>query len=84
MTQCVTLSVESNMVKEFAFRSLSHWWHVYGSQIKRKTNRQNLTLMTLNVELCQLDPIWLMTAFRALSHWWHVYGSHIFKQTDRS
>ena len=36
--------------------------------------------MTLNVEPCQLSPIWLMILpSKALSHWWHVYGSQIKK-----
>ena len=60
-SQCETLSVESNMVNDTSFRALSYWWHVYGSQIKKKTDRQNLTLMTLNVEPWKLGPIWLMT-----------------------
>ena len=30
------------------------------AKLKKKSDRQNLTLMTLNVEPCQLGPIWLM------------------------
>ena len=61
-SQLGTLSVgsKSNMVNGSSFRALSHLWRIHGSQIKRK-DRQNLTLMNLNGELCQLGPIWLMS-----------------------
>ena len=59
-SHCGTLSVESNMVNDTSFRALSHWRRVYCSQIKKETDRQNLTLLTLNVKPCQLSPIWLM------------------------
>ena len=48
------------MVNDSPVGALSHWWRVYGSQIKNK-DKQNLTLMTPISELCQLAKIWLMT-----------------------
>ena len=46
-----------NMVNDSSFGALSHYWHVYDSQIRK--DRQNLTLMTVgNLVSC---PIWLMT-----------------------
>ena len=41
----------------------------------KKEDEQNLTLMTLDQEPCQLVPRWLINPFGALSQWWCVYGS---------
>ena len=46
------------MVNESSFRALSHWQHVYGSQIKK--DRQNLTQMT-ELGTLSVVHIWLMT-----------------------
>ena len=57
-SQYGTLSVGSNVVNDSSFWALSYWWRVYGIQIYKQTDRQNLTLITLNAEPCQLGPIW--------------------------
>ena len=72
------------MVNDTFFRALSHWWHVYGSQIKKKDrqtepNPNDSQCGTLSVESNMVND----TSFRAFSHWWHVYGSQIKKKTDR-
>ena len=36
-----TLSVGPYMVNDSSFRALSHWQHVYGSQIKKKQAKPN-------------------------------------------
>ena len=50
-----------NMVNDSPFGVLSHLWRIYGSGfIFRENDWQNLTLMHLNQDSCQLVPIWLM------------------------
>ena len=51
-----TLSVGPNMVNDSPVGALSHWWRVYGSQIKNK-DKQNLTLMTPISKFCQLGNV---------------------------
>ena len=60
---------------------LSNLRPVYDSQIKKKKNRQNLTLMTHDREPCQLVPNMANdSSIRALPHWQRVYGSQIEKK----
>ena len=57
---CGTLSVESNMVNDSTFMHCHTGGVFMAAKLIKKTDRQNLTLMTLNAEPCQLSPIWLM------------------------
>ena len=60
-SQCDSLKVGSNIVNDFSFMHC-HTGDVFiAAKLKKKTDRQNLTLTTLNMEPWKLGPIWLMT-----------------------
>ena len=68
------MSVGPDVVNDSPFRALSHWWHVY------KTDRQNLTLITLN-----WVPIWLMALPAEHCHTGGVFiAVKCRKKTDRT
>ena len=49
------------MVNDSPLGALSHWWPVYGSKKKKKKmDGQNLTIMTLDLQPCQLVPMWFV------------------------
>ena len=81
---CGTLSVESNMVNDSTFMHC-HTGGVYmAAKLIKKTDRQNLTLMTLNAEPCLLSPIWLMILSSEHCHTGGVFMVAKFKRkTDR-
>ena len=56
------------------------------AKLKKKTDRQNLTLMTLNAEPCQLSPIWLMILPSEHFHTGGMFMAAKLKkrQTDRT
>ena len=60
-SQCGTLKVGSNMVNDSSFMHCHTGGVFMAAKLKKKTDRQNLTLMTLNVEPWKLGPMWLMT-----------------------
>ena len=80
---CGTLSVESNMVNDSTFMHC-HTGGVYmAAKLIKKTDRQNLTLMTLNAEPCLLSPIWLMILSSEHCHTGGVFMAAKLKKKDR-
>ena len=76
------MSVGPNMVNDSSFTALSHWRHVYGSQVKKKRqakpNPNDSRLKTLSVGQNMVNDC----SFRALSLWRRVYGSQIKKKDN--
>ena len=78
-----TLSVGPNMVNDSPLGPLSHWRCVYDSQILKK-DKQNLTLMTPVLELCQFAKIWLMTLLLEHCHTGGVFMVAKFKKKSKT